>query len=77
MLDLSPDERGGTEISLILFSFSKECLTWNHHRSKHTGVPCIKGLGLLWTLRVLGRARNSTTFPNQKQGAMAPSSELG
>lgn len=39
MPDLSFDESGGTEFSLILFSFSKECLTGNHHRSKHAGVP--------------------------------------
>lgn len=43
MLDLSSDESGGTEFSLILFSFSKECLTGNHHRSKH--VECIASSG--------------------------------
>ena len=51
MLDLSSDESGGTEFSLILFSFSKECLTGNHHRSKHLGVHCIKWFqysGVLW-----------------------------
>lgn len=51
MLDLSSDESGGTEFSLILFSFSKECLTGNHHRSKLVGVHCIKWFqysGVLW-----------------------------
>src|SRR5512144_160263 len=51
MLELSSDESGGTEFSLILFSFSKECLTGNHHRSKHVGVHCIKWFqysGVLW-----------------------------
>lgn len=61
MLDLSPDESSGAEFSLILFSFSKECLTGNHHRSKNTRVPCTKSLQVLWSALALGRARNCKT----------------
>lgn len=37
VLDLSHDERDGSEFSLILFSFSKECYWRTHHRSEHAG----------------------------------------
>lgn len=35
VLDLRHDESDGLELSLILFSFSKECFLGHHHRSEH------------------------------------------
>lgn len=75
--DLSPDESSGAEFSLILFSFSKECLTGNHHRSKNTRVPCTKSIKVLWSAQALGRAKSCKAFPIHYQGAMGPSSTLG
>lgn len=61
MLDLRFDESGGNEFSLILFSFSKECLTGNHHRSMHIGGNLHRDLsgnsGQSWCWLVLGNSR--------------------
>lgn len=73
-LDLSPDESGGTEFSLILFSFSKECLTGNHHRSKHTGVhntKWIQNSGVLGLWGEQGTARHCPSIARE-QWAEAP-----
>lgn len=74
VLDLSSDDSSGAEFSLILFSFSKECLTGNHHRSRHTEMPCPKryrcsGLPTLW--EVQGTAWYSPRV-NGEQCAWAP-----
>lgn len=61
--DLSFDESCGTEFSLILFSFSKECLTGNHHRSKHSAVPCTKTLWVLWSAWVLEEQGTASHCP--------------
>lgn len=77
MLDLSLDESGGTEFSLILFSFSKECLTGNHHRSKHIGVHCTKWFrysGMLWLWGEQGTARHC---PYTARGQWAEAPNLG
>lgn len=74
MLDLSPDESGGTEFSLILFSFSKECLTGNHHRSKHTGVHCTMWIQYSGVLGLWGEQRGARHCASiaREQWAEAP-----
>lgn len=77
MPDLSPDESSGAEFSLILFSFSKECLTGNHHRSKNTRMQRTKNIQVLCSAQALGRARKCKTIPIHFQGAKGPSSTHG
>lgn len=64
VLDLSHDERDGSEFSLILFSFSKECYCRTHHRSQHAG----RG----HQVRVAARARDQPATCDTPGSAQGP-----
>lgn len=64
VLDLSHDERDGSEFSLILFSFSKECYWRTHHRSEHAGRGC--------QVRVAARDRDQPATCDTSGCAQAP-----